>query len=193
MPIGREFSHLLTGEQLEAFERHGESVFGLTARGELAYTNPSWERFARANDGEKLLSAWPLGRCLWDALPPPLAVFYRRAIAAARVSGVVWGHEYECSSPDAFRLFRMEVLPLDEGATVVVNRLRIERPHTAEPHAASPYRDATGLIHQCAHCRCVRVQTDPPVWHFLPALVAKPEPATSHGICDVCLAYYFPE
>ncbi|MDZ7826889.1 MAG: hypothetical protein U5R48_13845 [Gammaproteobacteria bacterium] len=68
-------------------------------------------------------------------------------------------------------------------------------PETHSPSAPEPasYLDEHGLLHQCAHCRRMANQTEPARWDWVPAWVEAPPPNLSHGICPLCLEYYFPE
>ncbi|MDQ3034620.1 MAG: hypothetical protein M3Y87_19580 [Myxococcota bacterium] len=56
------------------------------------------------------------------------------------------------------------------------------------------YRDPNGMLVQCSHCRRVR-RGDPSVtaWDWVPEYVARPQPRTSHGLCAVCLDFYYPK
>jgi hypothetical protein len=50
--------------------------------------------------------------------PKPLRSFYLTAYRQALATGKVWHHDYECSSPESFRLFHQAFYPLHEEATV---------------------------------------------------------------------------
>jgi hypothetical protein len=58
--------------------------------------------------------------------------------------------DYECSSAQVFRIYRMQVYPLRPGCGfVVINSLRVVHPHTravCEPDDVI-YRCKRGLIH----------------------------------------------
>ena len=43
----------------------------------------------------------------------------------------------------------------------------------------------------CAHCRHTRSADDPQRWDWVPQYVAEPRTRISHGICPLCLAYYY--
>lgn len=107
-------------------------------------------------------------------------------------------HVYECSTADIFRQFVMKVyaLPKDEGF-VVINSLIASRPHDAskgepQPPNTALYQSTDGLILQCSHCRMVR-RADKTRWDWVPAWVEQMPAGTSHGICDVCFEYYYPD
>lgn len=192
MPIDPSFASRLTQEQIEACEAAADVVYGVDADGRLAFTNAVWDRFAHDNGGEALIAAWPLGRSVWESVPEVLGRFYRQGIERYAAGGEPWEHDYECSSPDERRLFHMRVLPVNGGGLLVLNALRDVRPH-ADPVDTAPYVDADGLVHQCAHCRRVRVTAEPDSWRFVPALLARPHPKTSHSLCEPCFAWHYPD
>jgi len=190
---------------IESFERAGlgdtlDAVFGLWPELTLAYLNAGWFAFAAANGGEPAISQhWGLGRSVLDAIPDPLAPFYRRAFRTALSSESPWQHEYECSSPTNLRRFVERVYPLAGGAgLLVVNSLVVECPHPRDPNvseqpAARDYVDEHHLIRQCMHCRRIRRNGERRRWDWIPAWVTEPPENTSHGLCEVCFRYYYPE
>lgn len=191
MRIDPRFARLLTAEQLDVFRSSPDSGFGLWANGAIAATNDAWDRFAHDNDGGDVVDAWPLGRSVWDAVPTVLVGFYRAAFESVVARGVPWHHDFHCSSPGRFRLMRMLALPVGRAGLLVMNSARVERNHEAVAEDGAAYRDAHGLVHQCAHCRRVR-RGAADRWDFVPALVAHPDPRTSHALCPTCLAHHYP-
>ena len=93
----------------------------------------------------------------------------------------------------------MIAYPLRDGrGGLVVNFLVIERPHapTHRPaHAAelACYTDERGSLHQCMHCRRARRNTAREQWDWVPAWVALSPPNTSHGLCQSCFDFHYPE
>ena len=107
------------------------TIYGLAPDLTLAYVNPAWTTFARANGGDAELAESPLGRSLERAIPPILRIFYLDAMAHL-VPGAIWEHVYECSSPTVLRKFRMRCGALSEpGYVVVSNHLVLEQPAPA--------------------------------------------------------------
>jgi hypothetical protein len=115
----------------------------------------------------------------------------------ARASGEVVEHDYECSSPTQRRVFRMRIHPCPSGGFVVVHSLLREAPpgDVACPPLDALYRDARGLVVQCANCRRVRqvaAQATPgAAWDWVPEYVARMPPQTSHAICRPCADFYY--
>ncbi len=184
-------------------DAHPSSVFGIWPDGRLAYLNPGWYEFAIANGGYPAIeNQWDIGANYLDAVTPPLRPFYRALLARAPEVGAAQhplSHEYECSSADMFRKYNMQVYALPRQAGwLVVNSLVVEQPHDPEErpaHATSDaeYRDVAGIVHQCAHCRRVLHQGREPRWDWVPAWVTHPARDTSHDVCPVCYAFYYPQ
>jgi hypothetical protein len=124
----------------------------------------------------------------------PLRTFYRDAWSAALRSGQPWEHDFQCSSPERFRRLRMWARPVSVGEGLLISTaVIIDRPHTAPPHtpALGRYLDEAGILHQCCHCRRAR-ELDSARWDWVPAFVRDPPAKISHGLCEVCLEWYYP-
>lgn len=183
---------------LEVLEAHPASVYALSPELRLSYVNPAWEGFALANGGAPVLQDWPLGRDVMAAVPQVLRPFYYGLFHEA-LQGLPQHplqHAYECSSADVYRRFAMTLYPLEgQAGLLVVNALALEQAHagrSAQAPEEQAYRAAGGLITQCAHCRMIRHGREPGRWDWVPAWVRQPPREVSHGICDVCLAQYYP-
>ncbi len=100
-----DFPDLLDRFNLATLENESSSVFGLAADLTLNYFNPAWFQFAAANGGEPAISTrFKLGTPVADAMDASMQSFYLDAYGYTLQSGVVWEHDYECSSADTFRL-----------------------------------------------------------------------------------------
>lgn len=119
---------------------------------------------------------------------------FKNLFHRARTLGRMQSQDYECSSAQAFRVYRMQVYPLRPGSGFVVNNsLVVVHPHTravCEPDDAS-YRCARGLIHMCANCRRTQRVVDPETWDWVPAYVETPRWNMTHTICPFCREYYY--
>lgn len=185
------------------FEGHPESIFAIDQDGYLIYVNAAWHRFASSNGGQPAIAdRWSLGANYFAAIPPPLNTFYRNLIRQAPAYGegtAPLSHCYECSAAMVFREYNMLIYALpDQRGHLIVNSRVVERPHDPLTHAArqpdlASYLDPHGLMHQCAHCRRMEHQLDQSRWDWIPEWVEAPQPNISHGICPVCVEYYFPE
>jgi hypothetical protein len=156
----------------------------------LVRTNEAWTRFALANHGEAVLARWTVGRSILDAMTGELREFYRTAFERALVTGERWEHDYECSSSELFRTYRMFVFPLKSSGLVVSHSLRVEEPHERLALAASGAYRREGVITMCASCRRVRALEPSEHWDWVPAYVRELPAETSHGLCPPCAKSY---
>ena len=159
----------------------------------LVYCNPAWDRFALANNGGLALSDRVLGSLIMDFIPPELMEFYRAAFSSARDAVVEF--DYECSSPDSYRIFQMQILPVEQpkGYTVI-NALTVQETMDAHrpPLVLGPeYVADTGIITVCSHCRRSRRVDSPDQWDWVPANLRPAQGNISHGLCPICHAYFY--
>jgi len=165
----------------------------------IVFCNWAWDRFAFQNGGLALSHLFILGTSVLDVTPAPLRPFYENAYITARKSGVAWDHDFECSSSDKFRLFHMRVLPIGGPYLCIENSLRVERRHESETAEAdllvARYVDENGLTVMCCHCRRTRQARNigSPKWHWIPGFLDSPPRNVSHGLCDICLRFFYPE
>ncbi len=182
-------------DDLVSIEDSPNVIYAIWPDGRLAYTNRAFREFAEVNGAASLLSTWGVGRNVFDAMSGQVAEFYREHWAAVLASGEPGQHTYECSSREEFRLFHMTSHPLPGGLglVLVVNSLAHVRAHDRVARQAIEvrYRDADGLILQCANCRRVRDTESQGAWHWIPDWVSKPPDLTSHGICSICIGVYY--
>ena len=205
--LDEQFELLLWPYANDELEREDAIAYGAWADGRLGYTNRRWREFAQANGAPDIDLKFPLGVNVWDAIPDALTPAYREGWQSA-LEGHTWRFDFECSSPTHFRLFHMEMLPLvapseDPDASpqeiaqrsgavgvLTVNSLRIERPMDAERRVADSAYIRDGLITMCSHCRRIE-RTDKSGWDWIPEWL-NDGPETSHGLCEACLAHYYP-
>ncbi|MBA3499265.1 MAG: hypothetical protein H0T65_02770 [Deltaproteobacteria bacterium] len=158
----------------------------------LVRHNAAWTRFAQANDGLEMLDRFGRGCSIMSAVPPVLQPFYKRGYAQVWTSGERWEHDYECSSPDRHRRFRMLAYPIDHAFLVVVNAVIEDVAHDREVSSPDESRYVSdGVISMCSNCRRVRNRDGESRWDWVPAFVAHPPPNLSHGICDACAPIYY--
>lgn len=189
----------------DTLDAHPASVVGLLPDMRIAWVNKAWRGFASANEGQPAIDErWGIGANYLDAVPAPLRAFYERLLARVPDDGAAMhpvSHAYECSSPETFRKFNMQVYGLPNRAGyVIINSLVSESPHPdsgsaagAHPALESRYRGSNGVIVQCAHCRRVRHGRESARWDWVPDWVRQMPRETSHGLCPVCANYYYPE
>jgi len=178
-----------------ALDASPHACFALTESLNFSYCNPAWDQFASENQGSPaVLAKSVLHKSFLDFVPEQLKAHYAGLFQRARATGRVQSHDYECSSPQKFRVYRMQVYPLRERfGFLVMNSLRAEREHTRAAHEPDDarYRDKTGLICMCANCRRSRRIDHPVTWDWVPAYVGAVRKDVSHGVCPFCLEYYY--
>lgn len=197
------FARLLRQFDRRALDDDPGVIFGLWADFRLAYVNRAWFRFADENGGQPAIAErWPLGTSVMDAVPADLQPYYRYLYALANArdphASVPLCHEYDCSGPETYRRFAMQIYTL-EGLQgyLVVNSLLIERAYEAGAAVTAPrpedYLDENGMFCQCSHCRRYRNVAEGGRWDWVPAWVQRQPVRTSHGLCRICFDYYYPK
>jgi hypothetical protein len=193
-----DFPALLDGFKLETLEADPNSIFGLSKDLLLIYMNPGWFDFARANAGEPAISErFTVGENVADSMTGEARDYYLNAYQHILNTGEVWHHDYECSSPDKFRIFHQSTYPLyKRNGLIVVNSLINEQPH--DPTARIPhepderlYTQESGFITQCCNCRRVQRVSGNDLWDWVPAWVESIPDNSSHTFCHICYDYYF--
>lgn len=179
---------------LQALADSESTTFVVSRELKLVRTNAAWERFARANGGVDLLERFGRGCSIMPAVPAVLQPFYRNGYAQVWATGERWEHDYECSSPERYRRFRMLVYRINDAFLVVVNAATEDGPHDREASSPDESRYANaGVISMCSNCRRVRNPSAERRWDWVPAFVAHPPQNLSHGICDACAPIYYGE
>jgi len=193
-----DFPTLLSGFNLETLESHSSSIFGLSSDLTLNYFNPAWFQFAMENNGEPAISErFGLGTYVGNAIDGTARDYYLDVYQTILQEGRVWHHDYECSSPQKFRIYHQSVYPLfNSSGMVIVNSLVREQLFDGITRSPSPpikmlYTQETGFITQCSNCRRVQRATQQDVWDWVPAWIEQMPENTSHSICDLCFEYYY--
>jgi hypothetical protein len=196
----RDFLPLIRQFDRDQLANNASSVFGFWPDLTVAYLNNAWFRFAAENGGEPDISTrWGIGARLTEAISPPLDEYYARRFRRCLADAKPWDQQYECSSAEHFRKLHMIVYPLEGGrGGLVVNSLVMEARHDpverpARAPALEHYVDEHGSVHQCMHCRRTQSPAVPQRWDWVPAWVAESPSNTSHGLCEACLDFYYPE
>jgi len=191
------FRPLLSDYDSAALEHAEGTVYGMWRDFTLAYLNPTWFWFAAENDGEPAITRdWTLGRSMMDSVPTPLRSFFESNFRRCLQQSRPWEHTYECSSADVFRRFQQTVFPLAQSrGLLVVHSLLVESQYPGDDLLGSEdcYLNTFGFRVQCCHCRRFRRAADPRAWDWVRPWVRKPPENVSHGICESCFAFYYPE
>ena len=179
-------------EVLRSLADSDDTTFVLSRELALVRYNRAWTRFAGENGGLDLLARFGRGCSIMSAVPEVLRPFYKQGYAHAWASAARWEHDYECSSPDRRRRFRMLVYPIDQAFLVVVNAVIEDVAHDREVSSPDESRYVSdGIISMCSNCRRVRNRYGEQRWDWVPAFVAHPPRNLSHGICGACAPLYY--
>lgn len=179
----------------QALASEDEVVYLLDEELRLAACNPGWEKFAAENGGVGI-SAWEVkGRSIFDFIPAVLVKFYEDKYAEAQRGNGWVGFDYECSSPDTYRLFHMSIYRIPNSYLIVVNSHLRHRIAPLPQHEASTsdadYRFQNGFLSICAHCRRTRRSNKAEVWDWVPRFLVCAGPKVKHELCPRCTAYHY--
>jgi CheY-like chemotaxis protein len=157
--------------------------------GSILWVNSSWRSFGAENGANP--TAIAPGQNYFHAISGSLKVWFSELFASCFASGEAVDADYECSSPNTKRFFHMQLLPVSNAGLLIRHTLRIERSqeHGLEPDVRN-YAGDEGIIVMCSNCRHVR-RVDHKTWDWVPGWLVKAPALVSHGLCDVCHAYYY--
>ncbi len=191
------FPAMLSGIDFETLESDPQSIYALSDQLKLIYLNPAWFRFARENSGEPSISGtYRIGYDFPEAISGNLRAFFVERFQNVLETGVVWEHDYECSSPELFRVYHETAYPMhNRRGVLVMSSLVVEAEHAPadgpSPLSESLYRNAIGLITQCGYCRRFQREKEGDVWDWNPEWIRHPPARVSHSLCAICFDYYF--
>jgi hypothetical protein len=86
----------------------------------------------------------------------------------------------------------MRALPIPDAGLLLEHSEVFSGPmeRRASVALASHYVNDGGFIVQCSNCRRVR-RSGEAIWDWIPGWLASPPASVSHGVCEVCVAYYY--
>jgi len=199
--ITPDFEALIGSNRLCSLNNHQGSVYGLDSQFNISYLNPSWFKFAEENGNNLFdINNWSLGRCLFDSIPAEMESFYRGLLGETqknKSSLISKQSEYECSSPELYRRFSMNIYPLGKDGLITVHSIIVEEPiKRSSPEGLitldeNNYIDENKFINQCANCRRIQNIKNLSRWDWVKKWIEKPYLNTSHGICPSCLQHYY--
>ena len=179
----------------DTLEHSNEVIFIVDRHLRIAYCNPAWDRFALNNGGEDVVAARVLSTDLMSVIPEPLFDFYSQVFQRCSQCPLAFDLDYECSSPELFRLLHMNILPLRRsGGLAFINSLRVEHIHGAERPVwpvSDIYFSPDRMITMCCHCQRTRRRDASQAWDWVPEFVRTRSWRVSHGICPVCKSYFY--
>ena len=194
----KNFIQNLKGIDLKTLESSRHSICALNRNLEFSYYNPQWLRFAKNNGLNDYLERYPIGTQITEGISgQSISDFYVSKYLESLSSGIIWQHEYECSSLDDFRQYYHGCFPMKSGAGLVLIHTqivnvpmdRINRPENMG--IVKNYLQDNGSIVQCSNCRHINRVDNPKVWDWVPSWVNPPSRIFSHSICPTCFDYHW--
>lgn len=165
------------------------SIVAIDPKGEILWVNSAFERFADENGGDGSRRG-----SYYDGIDASLRDYFRNAFEEALQTGKVFEQDYECSSPEMHRCFRLRALPIRQDGLLLEHSLVSECAHAPPPSSderhAERYVGPAGTIAQCSNCRRVR-DSRSNAWHWAPSLVRRVDPRVSHVLCPSCVGFYW--
>ena len=182
----------LTSQNL--LSSQNDVVFLLDANFCFLECSPAWDLFASDNGGRGISRAEILHKNIFDFIPDILRKFYEHKYWFAQQQGSSVEFDYDCSSPEKIRLFRMSIRPL-EANLLVVNRLTLEEEceisPPLKPEERQQYLSPGGFLTMCANCRKVRRQDAQAMWVWVPEFLNEAGLPVTHGLCPRCLTLLY--
>jgi hypothetical protein len=196
MQIDPAIQDALRHLDLKALDESPDIVYFLDCDFVLRGFNKAWVKFGEENGGWGIVQKYGLGAPVFPAIPESLQLFYQDAYRTAMLKKTSFEHDFQCSSPDKFRVFHQTAYPLpDTAGVMIVNTIVETRPHSDEPMPLSErhFKPGTDIITICCHCRKTKDQTRPERWEWVPEVLSKYHASVSHGLCVTCHRSYYPE
>ncbi len=202
--VASDFRPLLHPLSLDILDAHDATIYGLRADLTLALVNQYWWHFATDNQGDDSLLRPDevLDKPILTSMVGPDRDFYEDLYREVLADAQPRTHEYECSSPTEERFLHMSILPLPIGTDeprglLVINSCRTEpwqwpHDHPIHPKHHDDYITDDNQIIMCSTCQRTRHAQNPRRWDWVPDYLEDTPVAVSHGLCAICLDYYYP-
>ena len=178
---------------LESIESSRNTILGIDRQFRILLLNPAYHRFAGDNEGDKVASDYSVGSDMLAAISGPQKEFYRSFLGECFGQSEPKSHDYECSSSERYRLFKLFAYPsVSHEVLLLDHAIQVEKAQelTGSTLSKEQYIDSYGIMHQCGHCRRVR-HNNSEQWDWLELAMTFKE--VSHGLCDSCLSTYYPD
>ena len=182
-----------SGFDIHVLEHDTAVTYAVDAEKQIRYCNQAWDTFAHENGTDRILRSSIVGRRLGDFIPASLAAFYDHLFGQAEHTGAVQRFDYECSSPEVYRVFQMQVFPLPaSGGFLLINSLHVSTRHRRKGSDASDLQYVRdGGLTMCCHCRRTR-RLDSGVWDWVPAYLNQKAHHVAADLCQICFCFFYP-
>lgn len=195
MMIDRQFQEQIQYINLDSISSSLDIIYIVDQEMCLKAYNRAWDSFARNNGGAHIMEQYPLGAKITDVGEDALQRYIEKKYREAIAENTVFELDYECSSSQLLRIFRLNAYPLlDQKGLVISHHLVKECPHVEKRVEFSrQFENHNGIIVQCQNCRKIRDPNNSERWLWIPSLLAECLPNISHSICGRCLDHYYPD
>jgi hypothetical protein len=168
------------------------TLVAIDHEGTILWLNSAWHAHAEAQASAQLIARFGVGTCYFDGISGELRDYYATRFKETLERKRVFEQLYDCSTPEQQRIMRLRALPVAAGGLMLEHSLAFQHPcaHPFLLPVDSRYLREDGLILQCSHCRRVR-SVNEPAWEWVEAWVREPPAHTSHGLCEMCAAFYW--
>ena len=161
--------------------------------GMIVWVNAAWRSFGAANGANP--AAIAPGQNYFGVIQGELGPILSSSAASCAASGEVLEVDYDCSSPTDRRDFRMRMLPVPDAGVLISHSTRVDVvAREGEEASAAPdpeaYRTRDGIVVMCSNCRRVR-RRDNSGWDWMPSKLVDEMGLISHGLCSLCLDFYY--
>lgn len=191
--ISTQRANLFRGYDIETLNNSLNTCIAVDRDFNMVFLNQAYFKFAEDNNGIEIHDRFNLGTNFLDAISGDFRKFYREFMQKTLDQSKPGSFDYECSSARVFRKFRLLAYPLQDRAGLLMEHSLIvscEHDREAVPFEGKYYIDEHGILHQCGHCRRIR-NLPTQRWDWCPGAMDFKD--VSHGMCDTCVDYYYPE
>lgn len=197
--IAKEFRDHLKEFDLETLETSPDVIYAIDRNLNFTYYNPSWIEFAEKNKGpEDILDLHPIGSSLFKGMSGESVDFYQSHYSSAFEKEHPTIHEYECSSPEHYRIYAQFSYPVaNRNNVLIINRLVYEEPISAKNKKKlllpdeKKFRDRYGYLTQCSNCRCFKPANEDNRWEWVSVWSEAIPEKTSHSVCPTCYDFHW--
>lgn len=190
-----DFKEEIAYLDLDAIESSNDTTYVIDTGFVVRAFNSAYVRFGQENDCPDVEEKFGIGFDLREAITGPAKDYYEKKYQEAIDKNKPLSFEYECSSPEEYRLLYQSAYPILNGKGLLIsNHVNLCCEHKSEPfELGDAHKTAEGFIVQCSHCRKIQNQHGENQWDWIPSLVSNPYHDTSHTFCQNCLDHYYPD
>lgn len=176
---------------LLSLSRSENTIIGIDRDLKVNLLNDAYYQFALQNNGEDIKERFSLGSNILSAISGEQREYYKYLFRKLFDSNKHHSHDYECSSVEKYRLYKMFLYPSKDNVVLLLEHTRIEeKPINQKEISSDPkdFIDKNNVMVQCGHCRKVR-NIHNKQWCWLKESFTYKR--ISHTICNICFDTYY--